>query len=72
MDDLAPFRVELRDKGATDHVPFLPYQVPAFNFDQQRYGNRHIHHSKIDTYEYTQPDELRQSIVRVPRGENPR
>ncbi len=40
-----------RNKGGTDHLSFIPYGVPAFNFDQRERGYDHTHHSQSDTYD---------------------
>ena len=36
-------------KSGTDHLSFLPYGVPGFNFDQLPRGYSHTHHSQSDT-----------------------
>src|SRR3954451_16234586 len=38
-------------KSGTDHLSFLPYGVPGFNFDQISRGYNHTHHSQTDTYD---------------------
>src|SRR5438552_11641866 len=38
-------------KGGTDHLSFLPYGVPGFNFNQLTRGYNHTHHSQSDTYD---------------------
>jgi carboxypeptidase Q len=48
-------------KGGTDHLSFVPYGVPAFNFDQESRGYNHTHHSQADTYDHAVPDDLRQA-----------
>ncbi len=30
---------------------FVPYGVPAFNYDQESRGYNHTHHSQVDTYD---------------------
>jgi len=40
-----------RNKGGTDHLSFLPYGVPGFNFNQLERGYGHTHHSQSDTYD---------------------
>jgi Zn-dependent M28 family amino/carboxypeptidase len=40
-----------RNKGGTDHLSFLPYGVPGFNFNQLERGYSHTHHSQSDTYD---------------------
>ena len=49
------------NKGGTDHLAFLPYGVPGFNFDQETRGYNHTHHSQIDTYDHAVPDDLKQA-----------
>lgn len=49
------------NKGGTDHLSFLPYGVPGFNFDQESRGYNHTHHSQVDTYDHAVPDDLRQA-----------
>src|SRR4029078_11057889 len=38
-------------KTGTDHLSFIPYGVPAFNFDQLPRGYPHTHHSQSDTFD---------------------
>ncbi len=38
-------------KGGTDHLSFIPYGVPGFNFNQITRGYNHTHHSQSDTYD---------------------
>ncbi|MEP6574279.1 MAG: M20/M25/M40 family metallo-hydrolase, partial [Gemmatimonadota bacterium] len=40
------------NKGGTDHLSFIPYGVPGWNFDQISRGYNHTHHSQVDTYEH--------------------
>ena len=40
-----------RNKGGTDHLSFLPYGVPGFNFNQLERGYSHTHHSQSDTWD---------------------
>ncbi len=54
-------RVRDANKGGTDHLSFLPYGVPGFNFDQESRGYGHTHHSQIDTYEHAVGDDLKQA-----------
>jgi carboxypeptidase Q len=42
--------VVYRNKTGTDHLSFLPYGVPGFNFNQLERGYGHTHHSQSDTY----------------------
>jgi carboxypeptidase Q len=48
-------------KTGTDHVAFVPYGVPGFNFDQEPRGYFHTHHSQSDTYDKAVADDLRQA-----------
>lgn len=50
-------------KSGTDHLSFLPYGVPGFNFDQLPRGYNHSHHSQTDTYDYAVPDDLKQAAA---------
>jgi carboxypeptidase Q len=53
-----------RNKGGTDHLSFLPYGVPAFNFNQLQRGYNHTHHSQSDTYDKAlAPDLMQASAV---------
>ncbi|HEU4700190.1 MAG TPA: M20/M25/M40 family metallo-hydrolase [Gemmatimonadales bacterium] len=61
---LAPLGADsVRDanKGGTDHLAFLPYGVPGFNFDQETRGYNHTHHSQVDTYDHAVPGDLKQA-----------
>jgi carboxypeptidase Q len=49
------------NKNGTDHLSFLPYGVPGFNFDQLTRGYNHTHHSQTDTYDHAVPDDLKQA-----------
>jgi carboxypeptidase Q len=50
-------------KSGTDHLSFLPYGVPGFNFDQLSRGYNHTHHSQTDTYDKAVPDDLKQAAA---------
>ncbi len=53
-----------RNKGGTDHLSFLPYGVPGFNFNQLERGYNHTHHSQSDTYDKAiAPDLMQASAV---------
>ena len=49
------------NKGGTDHLSFIPYGVPGFNFDQETRGYNHTHHSQVDTYDHAVPCDLIQA-----------
>jgi hypothetical protein len=53
--------VRKANKGGTDHLAFIPYGVPGFNFDQETRGYNHTHHSQVDTYDHAVPDDLMQA-----------
>jgi carboxypeptidase Q len=50
-------------KSGTDHLSFLPYGVPGFNFDQLRRGYNHTHHSETDTYDKAVAGDLKQATA---------
>jgi hypothetical protein len=64
---LAPVRALNADtvtdamKGGTDHLSFLPYGVPGFNFNQITRGYNHTHHSQSDTWDKAIDWDLRQA-----------
>ena len=60
VGSLGPFLVRARNKSGTDHLPFLPYGVPAFNYDQVTRGYNHTHHSQADTYDHIVVGDLEQ------------
>jgi carboxypeptidase Q len=49
------------NKGGTDHLSFIPYGVPGWNFDQESRGYNHTHHSQVDTYDHAVPHDLMQA-----------
>jgi carboxypeptidase Q len=51
------------NKMGTDHLSFLPYGVPGFNFDQLRRGYNHTHHSESDTYDKAVAGDLKQATA---------
>ena len=53
--------VRQANKMGTDHLSFLPYGVPGFNFDQVPRGYNHTHHSESDTYDKAIPGDLKQA-----------
>jgi len=53
--------VRSANKGGTDHLAFVPYGVPAWNFDQESRGYGHTHHSQVDTYDHAVPGDLMQA-----------
>jgi carboxypeptidase Q len=51
------------NKGGTDHLSFLPYGVPGFNFDQLPRGYNHTHHSQSDTFDKAVAGDLKQAAA---------
>lgn len=49
------------NKGGTDHLSFIPYGVPGWNFDQERRGYNHTHHSQTDTFDKAVPGDMVQA-----------
>ena len=52
-----------RNTTGTDHLSFLAYGVPGFNFDQLTRGYNHTHHSQVDTYDHALPDDVAQAAT---------
>jgi carboxypeptidase Q len=50
-------------KMGTDHLSFIPYGVPAFNFDQLPRGYSHTHHSQSDTFDKAVEADLKQAAA---------
>jgi hypothetical protein len=61
VESLGAGRVRQGNKGGTDHLAFVPYGVPAFNFDQESRGYNHTHHSQVDTYDHAVASDLVQA-----------
>jgi len=55
------FEVKDGNKGGTDHLSFIPYGVPGWNYDQISRGYNHTHHSQVDTYDHAVPGDLVQA-----------
>ena len=51
------------NKGGTDHLSFIPYGVPGWNFDQLTRGYNHTHHSQVDTYDHAVGPDLMQAAA---------
>jgi len=60
---LGPLVVRSGNKTGTDHLAFLPYGVPAFNYDQLSRGYDHTHHSQVDDYDHTVPSDVAQAAT---------
>ncbi len=63
VSELGPFTVRPGNKGGTDHLSFLPYGVPGFNFDQLTRGYNHTHHSQVDIYDHAVPGDIVQAAT---------
>jgi carboxypeptidase Q len=50
-------------KGGTDHLAFTPYGIPGFNYDQERRGYNHTHHSQSDSFDKAVEGDLRQAAA---------
>lgn len=61
VNGLGATEVRQANKGGTDHLAFIPYGVPGFNFDQETRGYNHTHHSQVDTYDHAVPGDLMQA-----------
>ncbi len=55
--------VRQANKTGTDHLSFLPYGIPGFNFDQMPRGYNHTHHSPSDTYDKAIAGDLKQAAA---------
>jgi len=60
---LGPVDVRSGNKTGTDHLSFIPYGVPSFNYDQLTRGYDHTHHSQIDDYDHTVPGDIVQAAT---------
>jgi carboxypeptidase Q len=63
LSALGPFSIRSANKGGTDHLSFLPYGVPGFNYDQATSGYNHTHHSQVDTYDHAIPADIEQAAT---------
>ncbi len=55
--------VRPNNKGGTDHLAFVPYGIPAFNYDQISRGYDHTHHSQSDSYDKAVAGDLKQAAA---------
>ena len=60
---LGPFLVRSGNKTGTDHLSFLPYGVPGFNYDQLTRGYDHTHHSQVDVFDHAVPSDVAQAAT---------
>jgi carboxypeptidase Q len=63
LSPLGAFAIRSASKGGTDHLSFLPFGVPGFNYDQETRGYNHTHHSQVDTYDHVVPGDLAQAAT---------
>jgi carboxypeptidase Q len=61
LSQFGSFVVKDGNKGGTDHLSFIPYGVPGWNYDQLSRGYNHTHHSQVDTYDHAVPGDLVQA-----------
>lgn len=61
--ELGPFAVRPGNKGGTDHLAFIPYGVPGFNYDQLTRGYDHTHHSQVDIFDHAVPADITQAAT---------
>lgn len=61
VNALGATAVRSGNKGGTDHLSFIPYGVPGWNFDQVSRGYNHTHHSQVDTYDHAVGSDLKQA-----------
>jgi len=60
---LGPFTVRSGNKGGTDHLSFIAYGVPGFNYDQLGRGYNHTHHSQVDVFDHAAPGDIAQAAT---------
>jgi hypothetical protein len=51
------------NKTGTDHLSFLPFGVPSFNYNQVTRGYNWTHHSQADDYNMTVPGDVAQAAT---------
>ena len=61
VTSLGARNVRQGNKGGTDHLSFIPYGVPGWNFDQETRGYNHTHHSQVDTFDHAVGSDLVQA-----------
>ena len=63
LKDLGPLAVRSGNKTGTDHLSFIPFGVPSFNYDQLTRGYNHTHHSQVDDYNHVVPSDVAQAAT---------
>jgi hypothetical protein len=63
LSELGPLAVRSGIKTGTDHLSFIPFGVPGFNYDQATRGYNHTHHSQVDDFDHTVPGDVAQAAT---------
>lgn len=63
LASLGPLVARSEIKTGTDHLSFVPAGVPGFNYDQVAKGYDHTHHSQVDVFDHTVPDDIAQAAT---------
>jgi carboxypeptidase Q len=63
LASLGPLAVRSGIKTGTDHLAFVQFGVPSFNYDQLSRGYDHTHHSQIDDLAHTVPEDVAQAAT---------
>jgi carboxypeptidase Q len=63
VSSLGAFEIRSGSKRGTDHLSFVPYGVPSWNFDQLSRGYDHTHHSQVDTFDHAVESDLKQAAA---------
>ena len=63
VSPLGPLAVRSGIKTGTDHLAFIPYGVPGFNYDQLSRGYDFTHHSQVDDFNHTVPRDVAQAAT---------
>jgi hypothetical protein len=60
---LGPVPIRSGRKTGTDHLAFLPFGVPSFNYDQLSRGYDYTHHSQMDVFDHAVPADVSQAAI---------
>jgi hypothetical protein len=60
---LGATKIQSGNKRGTDHLSFIPYGVPSWNFDQMSRGYGHTHHSQVDSFDHAVESDLKQAAA---------
>lgn len=63
VSSLGMLLVKSGNKTGTDHLAFLPYGVPAFNYDQATRGYNWTHHSQVDDFNAVVPRDVAEAAT---------